>query len=44
MKIADHNGEGQGSFQKPGVLDLTAPVLTPIDLKTLVKGEKVISS
>ena len=37
MKIADHNGGGQGSFQKPGVLDLTTPVLTPMDLKRLVK-------
>lgn len=44
MKIADHNGGNQGSFQKPSALDLTAPVRIPMDLKTLVNGEKVISS
>jgi len=44
MKIADRNGADQGSFQKPGVLDLTAPVRTPMDVKRGVKGEKVISS
>jgi hypothetical protein len=44
MKIADHSGGDQGSFQKPDVPDLTAPVLTPMDLKHWVKGDKVISS
>ena len=44
MKIVDHNGAGLESFQKPGVLDLTAPVQTPMDVKRWVKSEMVISS
>ena len=44
MKIADHNGVDQGSFQKTAEPDWAGQALIRIYLKRLVKGEKLISS